>query len=165
MGKFSGDYSGVDTSRGVYAGEQPKAGPMYPAKLVICEEHTAASSGKDGTHWVFEITDGPYEGWRGHVYTNSDSAAWKESQILVAIGALKDPKGKIQTTHEKLVAKAGPVKIKTKTEVYEGEDRARITIVAAANSEGNNTPSKEVDPDDPFGEDVGSEDSSEDDTF
>lgn len=131
MGKFKHDGSSVDTSKsGGYDGEQPKPG-IYPAKLVTCEEHTA-NSGTEGTHWVFELTEdaGPYEGWRGHVYTNDEGALWKQDQILVALG-LQKPGGSYEGTHEGIVKKAGPVRVKTNLETYEEEKRAKIRTVLA----------------------------------
>lgn len=130
MGKFKHDGSTVDTSKtGGYEGEQPKPG-IYPAKLVTCEEHTPAGGGDDGTHWVFELTEeaGDYAGWRGHVYTNSNGALWKQDQVLVALG-LQEPGGQFSGTHEGIVKKAGPVRVKTNMETYEEEKRAKIRTV------------------------------------
>lgn len=128
MGKFKHDGSSVDTSRsgGGYSGEQPKNG-IYEAKLVTCEEHVS-QAGQEGTHWVFEITDGDFEGWRGHVYTNDAGALWKQDQVLVALG-LQEPGGSYEGTHETIVKKSGPVRIKTRSEVYEEERRAKIATV------------------------------------
>lgn len=131
MGKFQHDGSSVDLSKtgGGYDGEQPKPG-TYPAKLVICEEHTPQGGGDDGTHWVFELTEeaGPYQGWRGHVYTNDAGALWKQDQVLVALG-LQEPGGSYSGTHEKIVKTAGPVRVKTNMETYEDEKRAKIRTV------------------------------------
>ena len=128
MGKFKHDGSSVDTTKGGgYQGEQPKPG-IYEAVLVLCEEHTAASSDQEGTHWVFEITDGPYTGWRGHQYTNDDTTLWKQDQILTALG-LQEAGGRFEGTHEGIVKKGGPVRIKTNQEEYEGEKRGRIRTI------------------------------------
>jgi hypothetical protein len=132
MGKFKHDGSTVDTSKGGgYEGEQPKPG-VYPAKLVICEEHTSQSSDQEGTHWVFELTEdaGPYAGWRGHTYTNDAGALWKQDQILVALG-LQQPGGRFEGTHEGIVKKGGPVRVRTNLETYDEEKRAKIRTVLA----------------------------------
>lgn len=127
MGKFKHDGSSVDTSKGGYQGEQPKPG-IYEAKLVVCEEHVSASSEQEGTHWVFEITDGPYTGWRGHQYTNDDSTLWKQDQILTALG-LQEAGGSYSGTHEAIVKKSGAVRIKTNLEEYNDEKRGKIRVV------------------------------------
>lgn len=130
MGKFKHDGSSVDTSKsGGYDGEQPKPG-IYPAQLVTCEEHSPQGGGDDGTHWVFELVEGaePYVGWRGHVYTNDAGAIWKQDQILVALG-LQKPGGSYEGTHEGIVKKGGPVRVKTIYEEYEGEKKGRIRTV------------------------------------
>ena len=140
MGKFKHDGSSVDTSKGGgYQGEQPKP-EIYEAVLVTCEEHTAASSDVEGTHWVFEITDGPYTGWQGHQYTNDSSTLWKQDQILTALG-LQKAGGQYEGTHEGIVKKGGPVRIKTNQEEYEGEKRGRIRMVLPP-IEGQEKPSK-----------------------
>src|SRR3712207_3621738 len=127
MGKFKHDGSKVDTSKGGgYGGEQPKNG-VYPAKLILCEEHENGE-GAESTHWVFEITEGEYAGWRGHRYTNDEGAAWVADQILVALG-LQEPGGSYSGTHEAITKKGGPVRIKTRSEVYEDERRAKIAFV------------------------------------
>lgn len=127
MGKFKHDGSTVDTSKsGGYQGEEPKPG-IYEASLVLCEEHTSAND-NEGTHWVFEITDGPYTGWRGHVYTNDEGALWKQDQILVALG-LQEPGGSYSGTHEGIVKKGGPVRIKTNLEEYNDEKRGKIRTI------------------------------------
>jgi hypothetical protein len=128
MGKFKHDGSKVDTSKGgaAYAGEQPKNG-VYPAKLVLLEDHTS-SEGNEGFHWVFEITEGEYAGWRGHRYSNDDSTAWVTDQILVALGLI-EPGGSFDGTHEQVMKKGGPVRLKTRSETYEDERRAKVQFV------------------------------------
>lgn len=126
MGKFKHDGSSVDLTKGGYQGEQPKPA-IYPAELVICEEHTTGE-GNDATHWVFEISEGPYRGWRGHVFTNDEGALWKQDQILVALG-LQRPGGSYSGTHEGIVKKGGPVKIRTIQEEYNDEKRAKIRTI------------------------------------
>lgn len=127
MGKFTRDYGDVEyrePGEG-YTGEEPTAG-LYPAKLVSCKDHDAKNG--DGTEWVFELVDGDYEGWRGWVYTDDEGAAWKEQQILVALGII-EPNGEVNTTHEKIVAKAKPCRVRVRNEKYEGERRAKIRTV------------------------------------
>ena len=140
MGKFKHDGSSVDTTKGGYGGEEPKPG-IYPAELVVCEEHTS-SEGNEGTHWVFQLTEdaGPYAGWRGHVYTNDAGALWKQDQVLVALG-LQEPGGKYEGTHEAIVKKGGPVRVKTHLETYEDEKKAKIRSVLRP-AEGQAAPKK-----------------------
>lgn len=128
MGKFKRDYSDADIKEGGgYSGDVPKPG-MYDAVLVSCDEHTSAA-GNEGTQWVFEITEEPFTGWRGWVYTNDDTAAWKEVQILQALGIIADKDDPVNSTHEKIVKDGNPVRVKVKNETYEEEKRGRITTV------------------------------------
>lgn len=141
MGKFKHNGKDVDTSKtGGYEGEQPKPA-IYPAVLVNCEEHTSAE-GNDGTKWTFELTEdaGPYQGWRGYVYTNDNGALWKQDQILVALG-LQEPGGSFEGTHEGIVKKGGPVRVKTTLETYEEEKRGKIKTVLRP-AEGQEKPGK-----------------------
>ena len=103
MGKFSRNYEEVERREAAetYAGEAPKPG-IYDAVLSTCVEHTS-SEGNTGTAWTFDISDGTYAGWRGWVYTNDNTAAWKEVQILEAVGVLVEGKNSLETTHEKIV--------------------------------------------------------------
>jgi hypothetical protein len=127
MGKFKHDGSSVDTSKGGgYDGEQPPPG-TYNAVLVTCEEHQS-QAGAEGTHWVFEFVDEPYKGFRGHVYTNDAGALWKQDQILYATGMIS-PGGTYEGSHEQIVKKAQPVRVKTKYEKYEDENRCRINTI------------------------------------
>lgn len=118
-------YKDVDLREGGYDGEQPKPG-LYPMTLVKAEDHTTSDTAR---HWVFEVTEGPFKGWQGHVYTNAEGAAWKEVQILLATGLLKDPKGTINMSDEAMVKKAGPVRGRVVNEEYEGERRGKLTKV------------------------------------
>jgi hypothetical protein len=119
------NYKDVELREGGYDGDEPKRG-LYPMKLVTAEDHTTSD---DARHWVFEITDGPYAGWRGHLYTNSTGAAWKEVQILMATGLLTDPKGNFNMSDAAILKKAGPVRGRVITEEYEGETRGKLTKV------------------------------------
>lgn len=125
--KFSRDYGDVEyrePGEG-YSGEEPTPG-LYPAKLVSADEHESKNG--NGSQWVFELTDGDYEGWRGWVYTDDEGAAWKEQQILVATG-LMEPNGDIDMTYEQIVKKAKPVRVRVRNEKYEGERKGKIRTV------------------------------------
>ncbi len=139
MGKFEHDGSDVDQTKGGYNGDSPKPG-TYNGKLVICEDHTS-QAGAEGTHWVFEITDEPYTGWRGHLYTNDEGALWKQDQVLHAIGAI-EPGGTYNGTHEKLVKSAAPVRMRLKNETYEGEARAKLQTVSPGGEASSGTSKK-----------------------
>lgn len=122
MGKFARNYKDVEQREGGYDGEEPKPG-VYPMDLVKVEEHDTSDT---ATHWVFQINDGPFAGWQGHVYTNAEGAAWKEAQILTSVGLLDVANGKISTTHEAIVKKAGPCRARVINETYEDERRGKI---------------------------------------
>lgn len=129
MGKFKRDFDDVeykDPQEG-YNGEQPRPG-LYDAKLVVCEEHDGGTGDAEKTHWVFEIVGGDYEGWRGHGYTDDENSAWKEQAWLVALGIMK-PNESVDTTHERILKNAKPVRIRVRNEKYEGETRAKLGSV------------------------------------
>lgn len=151
MGSFKRDYSNVEKrdTPDAYAGDVPKPG-IYDAVLTSCKDHTSGA-GNEGTEWIFEISEGPYKGWPGWVYTNAEAAAWKEVQILEATGLMKDGDTQVDLTHEKIVKKAGPVRIKVRNEVYDEQKRGKITTIMAP--PGGSTASKgkkEKAVDDPF---------------
>lgn len=153
MGKFKRNYKDVDRSSGGYSGDVPKPG-VYDAELKSCAEHTS-SAGNEGTEWVFEITEEPYAGWRGWVYTNEEGAAWKEAQVLTALGIISEDDDTVNTTHEQIVKKSAPVRVKVTNEVWEGEKRARIKTVLAMpegkkKSKGEAKKSKKGKDDSPF---------------
>lgn len=150
MGKFDRNYEEVERREAVetYAGDAPKPG-IYDAVLTTCKEHTS-SSGSVGTEWTFDISDGTYTGWRGWVYTNDDTAAWKEVQILEAVGILGEGKNSIATTHEKIVSKAGQCRIKVRNETYEDEKRGKITTILPPASNMNGSEKKKKKSGDPF---------------
>jgi hypothetical protein len=128
MGKFKRDYKEVDRDREAgYSGEVPKPG-MYDFKLVSVGDHTSGA-GNEGTEWIFECTEPPYEGWRGWVYTNDDTAAWKEVQILEALGIITKEDQTLNTTHEGILKKGNPVRCKVTNETYEEEKRGKIKTV------------------------------------
>lgn len=131
MGSFKRDYSHVEKKDvpDAYAGDVPKPG-IYDAVLTSVKEHPTANS-PDGQEWIFEISDGPYKGWPGWVYTNGSTTAWKEVQILEATGLMKDGDTSVDLTHEKILKKAGPVRVKIKNEVHEEEKRGKITTIMA----------------------------------
>lgn len=130
MGKFKRNYQEVDRTRKAgegYSGEVPKPG-IYDAELVAADDHTSAG-GNEGSEWIFRLTTEPYEGWQGWVYANDNTAAWKEVQILEAVGVLVPGKEMIETTYEKIVAKAGPCRVRVRNETYEDEKRGKITTI------------------------------------
>lgn len=127
MGKMKRNYGDVErkeVSEG-YNGDPPKPG-IYNAVLSTVDEHTTSDT---ATVWTFDIMDEPYEGWRGWVYTNAEGAAWKEVQILEAIGILKPGENNLDSSHETILKKAGPCRIKVRNETYEGEKRGKITAI------------------------------------
>src|SRR5689334_22441160 len=106
MGKMKRDYSGVERKEAGegYTGDVPKPG-IYDAVLSSVGDHTTSDT---ATVWTFDITEEPFEGWRGWVYTNAEGAAWKELQILEAVGILAPGETEINLTHEQIMKKAGP---------------------------------------------------------
>lgn len=147
MGKMKRDYSDVERKEAGegYSGEQPKPG-IYNAVLSSVGEHTTSDT---ATVWTFDITDEPFSGWRGWVYTNAEGAAWKEVQILEAIGVMKPGADSVDTTHESIMKKAGPCRVRVKNETYEGEKRAKITTILPP-QEGASKKGKKSKGDDPF---------------
>lgn len=142
MGKVKRNYSDVDRSQEnqQYNGEQPKAG-IYDFYLKKVEDHDGGSSEGNKLVWMFECTQEPYAGWAGWVYTNDSTAAWKEVQIFEALGLLDADGNVIDSTHEEIVKKAGPVRCKIGMEKYDGENRAKIRTVMAPR-DGQEKPSK-----------------------
>jgi hypothetical protein len=117
-----------------YDGDPPKRG-LYDGKLLEVEEHESTSSEvqPNTLHWVFEITQEPYVGWRGHTYTNDSTTAWKEVQLLLSMGivAAKDVKDgvltkKVDLDLATLPAQAGPVRLQVVTQNYEDEKQAKL---------------------------------------
>lgn len=127
MGSFNRDYSDVERKEvgEGYTGDVPKPG-IYNAVLSSVGDHTTSDT---ATVWTFDLTDEPYEGWRGWVYTNAEGAAWKELQILEALGLLAPGEDKFKGTHESVMKKAGPCRVKIKNETYEEEKRGKITTI------------------------------------
>lgn len=154
MGSFKRNYKDVERKESnAYAGDVPKPG-IYDAVLTSCKDHTSGA-GNEGTEWIFEISEGPYKGWPGWVYTNDGSAAWKEMQILEAAGLLKPGSTEIDMTQEQVVKKAGAVRIKVKNEKYNEETKGKITTImappgGAAAKAGSKDKKKEKATDDPF---------------
>lgn len=115
-----------------YDGEQPLKG-TFDGVLFALSEHTS-SENNEGYQWIFEITEEPYAGFRGYVYSNMDSAKWKTQQIVKAIQGGKeeamtlDP-GEPDGTGSKTVSKAKPVRLRMRKEKYEDEYRAKIARV------------------------------------
>jgi len=80
------DFDGFDPDKqgSGYEGEQPKRG-TYEGVLIAFNRHTS-QGGNAGYRWIFHIDDdGPYDGWRGYVYSNMDAAKWKTQQIVYAL--------------------------------------------------------------------------------
>jgi hypothetical protein len=152
VGSFKRNYGDVERREAGegYAGDPPKPG-IYEARLVSCKEHLS-TAGNEGTEWVFEVTEEPYAGWRGWVYTNDSTAAWKEVQILEAVGILAPGKDDLNTTHEKILAKAKPCRVKVKNETYEGEKKGKVTVILPpkADSKAKGSDDDDDSDDDPF---------------
>jgi len=147
MGKMKRDYSEVERKEAGegYSGDQPKPG-IYDAVLSSVGDHTTSDT---ATVWTFDITAEPFDGWRGWVYTNAEGAAWKEVQILEAIGVMKPGADSIDMTHEQILKKARPCRVRVKNETYEGEKRAKITTILPP-KEGESKKGKKDKGKDPF---------------
>lgn len=148
--KISVDTTEFEGSSGGYDGEQPKRG-VYTAELVGCHEHTSGG-GSESIAWIFEITEGDYKGWRGWIYSNMDASLWRTQEIVLAINGGKKGKMDIEPADSaremrdsKTVKKAKQVRIRTNSEDYEGEKRARIRTVLPLD------PEAAVTSDDPMG--------------
>lgn len=131
MTKYEVDFDDFEDRAG-YSGDQPKPG-VYPADLVSFKGHTSAG-GNEGFEWIFEVNGGPYQGWRGWVYSNLDAAKWKTQQILKAIQGGTEKKAVLDTSEKgaaRLVKVAKPVKVRTVMEQYQEENRAKIRVVMA----------------------------------
>lgn len=129
MGKINRDYSGVDRSKNFteYAGEMPKPG-IYDGRLDKINDHPTDAN-PDGLEWIFQITEEPFEGWAGWLYTNGDSSAWKEQQVMEAVGAIETGGEGYKGTTEAIVKNADPVRLKVVHEKYDGEVRAKLKTV------------------------------------
>lgn len=136
-----------------YDGEQPLKG-TFDGMLVSLKEHTSGE-GNEGYEWIFEITEEPYAGWRGWVYSNMDSAKWKTQQIVKAINGGAETKTVLDPTEDgtdsKTVKKAKAVRLRMRKEKYDGEDRAKIARVMVNESGGSTKKKgKKEKSDDPF---------------
>lgn len=142
MGKVKRDYKDVDRSQETqqYNGEEPKPG-IYDFYLKKVDDHEGGQSEGNKLVWMFECTQEPYAGWAGWVYTNDSTAAWKEVQVLEALGLLGEGETSLDMTHEQIVAKAGPVRCKVGNEKYEGDNRAKIKTIMSPR-DGQEKPSK-----------------------
>lgn len=148
MGKMKRDYGDVERREAGegYSGDVPKPG-IYNAVLSSVGDHTTSDT---ATVWTFDLTDEPYEGWRGWVYTNAEGAAWKELQILEAIGIIKEGQTQVDTTHEQIMKKAGPCRVKIKNETYEDEKRGKITTILPPSEGAKGGKKKKGKGEDPF---------------
>lgn len=152
MAKHEIDFDDYEERTG-YNGEDPKPG-LYSAKLVVFEEHTAASSGQEGFHWVFELTDEPYAGWRGHLYSNAESTKWRTQEIVRAIrGGSTDPVTLDTDKADALLKRAKPVKVRVKLgDEYQGQRRPRITSVIVSSGSSTRQPPAATAKSDPWDE-------------
>ena len=156
------DTTDYDESKdaGFYSGDEPKRG-IYDGELLAFNEHESAE-GNEGLKWLFRITEEPYAGWLGSVYSNMDSTKWRTEQIVLAIQGGKkgkmvlDPIDKDDDGKEsKTVAAAKPVRLRIAQETYEDEKRGKIRAVLpvegkAAKGKGKGKKSSD---DDAFGDD------------
>jgi hypothetical protein len=132
-GKWDVDFDGYEEKEGGYDGDEPKKG-IYDARLVSLREHTSGE-GNEGLEWQFDITEEPYVGWRGWVYSNMDSAKWKTQQIVKAIsggsedGMRLDPVDGPDGSKSKTVKASQPVRLRIGREMYDDEPKARIRRV------------------------------------
>lgn len=136
-----------------YDGEQPLKG-TFDGMLISLKEHTSGND-NEGYEWIFEITEEPYAGWRGWVYSNMDSAKWKTQQIVKAIQGGSEERVTLDPTDEgtdsKTVKKAKPVRLRMRKEKYDGEDRAKIARVMPRDGGGKEKKGKKKKKsDDPF---------------
>jgi len=156
--KYDVDTSNYDESKdsGGYNGDEPKRG-IYDGELIGFNEHTSAE-GNEGLKWLFRITEEPYAGWLGSVYSNMDSTLWRTEQITLAIQGGR--KGKITLSpaedssgakDSKTVQQAAPVRLRIAQETYEDEKRGKIRAVLV--SEKASKKSKKKAEDDAFGDD------------
>jgi len=142
MGKVKRDYKNVDRNaeNNQYSGDTPKPG-IYDFYLKKVEDHEGGDASGNKLVWMFECTQEPYAGWAGWVYTNDESTAWKEVQILEALGLLAEGETELDMTHEQMASKGGPVRCKLINETYEDEKRAKIKTVLPPR-DGQTKPSK-----------------------
>jgi hypothetical protein len=114
-----------------YDGDQPLKG-TFDGNLISLKEHTSGE-GNEGYEWIFEITEEPFAGWRGWVYSNMDSSKWKTQQIVKAIQGGSETKVVLDPTDDgtdsKTVKKAKSVRLRMRKEKFEGEDRGKIARV------------------------------------
>lgn len=153
--KHEVDFGDYDEKEGSgYDGEQPLKG-TFDGILVSLKEHTSGG-GNEGYEWIFEITEEPFAGWRGWVYSNMDSSKWKTQQITKAINGGSEAKFTLEPADEdgdgtksKTVKKATPVRLRIRKEKYEDEFRGKIARVMPSE---NAKPKKKKDKkgDDPF---------------
>jgi hypothetical protein len=138
-GKHEVDFDDYEEKEGSgYDGDQPLKG-TFDGTLISLKEHTSGE-GNEGYEWVFEITEEPFAGWRGWVYSNMDSSKWKTQQIVKAIQGGSETKMVLDPTDEgtdsKTVKKAKAVRLRMRKEKYEGEDRGKIARVMTSEGGG-----------------------------
>jgi len=154
MGKWDVDFDDYEEKEGGYDGDEPLKG-TFDGKLVSLKEHTSGE-GNEGLEWIFEITEAPFAGWRGWVYSNNDSAKWKTQQIVKAIQggseskmALKPSPSDGDGTKSKTVKAATAVRLRIRKEKYEDEFRGKIARVIP-NENAKPKKSKKKKDEDPF---------------
>lgn len=118
------DYEEKDGA--VYSGDEPKNG-IYDAVLSGFQEHSTSDT---AMRWSFDITEEPYEGWRGYLYSDLANGKWKTQQIVKAIQGGEEKEMVLDTDKgDALIKKAKPVRVRIKSEQYEGERKAKIGTV------------------------------------
>lgn len=131
MGKWDVDFDDYEERDGSsYDGDPPKPG-IYDAKLVEFDEHDGSAD--TSMKFIFEITEEPYEGWRGWVYSDLANAKWKTQMIVKAIQGGDQKKMRLDPANKAtIVKKAKPVRVRVRKDTYEGEYRPKISVVLPA---------------------------------
>lgn len=127
QGRLSRDYSNEEYREPDvgYDGPEPTRG-LYTCELVRVQDHTS-QDGNESVRWLFRLAEGSINadgedvsGWMDSQYTN-DNTAWREQQMLVAMGVIK-PKGKLNLTYDGIVKKAKQCTVRVGTERYIDDD-------------------------------------------
>lgn len=136
-----------------YDGDEPKKG-TYEGKLVSLREHTTSDTALE---WQFEITEEPYVGWRGWTYSDMENAKWKTQQYVKAITGGKEENFSLKPveaggtgSESATVAKAKPVLIRIRREMYDDEPKARIQRIMPMEGATEKKGKKKKKDEDPF---------------